>query len=243
MTDLFTAHKILNMCTPLLDLIHSFCSRSKNLRLIISFGKVKPLTDQKYQNFVRALEFLEHHEEYCDFLYDYVMASISICEGLKVHGAKGKASVMNEIKNLVSHECSSKVPLKSLTDKQKKQALLILMFILLKHDEKLKSRGCADGHPQCLWTTKQEVSSPIPAFEVLKYILTIIDLVARDVTSFDLLAQFLQIDMDEILHLKITGAFALLLIEYDKERWNKHFRKNRVSWSYTFYARKLFMGL
>ena len=111
---------------------------------------------------------------------------------------------MKEINNLVSRECFGELPYKSLTDKDTKQALPILMFMLLKCDGRLKSRGCANGRSQCLWTTKQEVSSPTPAFEALKHILAIIGLEARDVASFDLPAQFLQTDMDEILYLKIT---------------------------------------
>ena len=102
------------------------------------------MIDHEYQNFVRALGFLEHHDEYRDFLYDYAMASMSICEGLKVRGAEGKASVMKEINNIVSCECFDEVTFKSLTDKHKKQVLPILMFMLLKRDGKLKSRECED---------------------------------------------------------------------------------------------------
>ena len=145
------------------------------------------------------------------------MTSMSICEGLKIHGPDMKALVMKEINSLVSHECFSKVPFKTLTDKQKKHTLPILMLMLLKGDGELKSRVCADGCPQSLWITKQEESFPTPAFEALKYILTIIGLEACDVTPFDLPAQFFQTDMDEILYLKITGVLALLFIEYDKD--------------------------
>ena len=99
------------------------------------------------------------------------------------------------------------------------------MFMLLKQDGRLKSRRCADGHPQCLWTTKQKVSSPTPAFEALKYVFAIIGLEACDVTSFALSAQFLQTDMDEVLYLKITGALALLLVEYDRDPWGKYLQK------------------
>ena len=76
-------------------------------------------------------------------------------------------------------------------------------------------------------TTKQEASSPTPAFEAFKYILAIIGLEACDVVSFNLLAQFLQTDMDEILYPKIIGPLALLLVEYDRERWGKHLQKDQ----------------
>jgi len=101
------------------------------------------------------------------------------------------------------------------------------MFMLVKRDGRLKSRGCADGRPQRLWTTKQDNSSPTPAIEAIKYILAVIALEERDVASFDLPAQFLQTDMDTLLFLKVTGPLALLLVEYDTDRWKKHLRKER----------------
>ena len=117
--------------------------------------------------------------------------------------------------------------------------------MLFKRDGELKSRGCTYGHTQRLWITKQDVSSPTPAFEALKCILAIIGLEARDVTSFDLPAQLLQTDMDEILHLKVTGALTLLLVEYDKNCWNKHLqglsepsKNNCIN-----YARKYFSNI
>ena len=33
--------------------------------------------------------------------------------------------------------------------------------------------------------------------------------------------------MEELLHLKITGALALLVVEYDPDQWSPHLRKER----------------
>ena len=104
------------------------------------------------------------------------------------------------------------------------------MFMILKRDGKLKSRGCADGRPQRLWTSKQEVPSPTPAVETLKYVLAFIALEDRDAATFDLPAQFLQTDMEELLYLEVTGALALLVVEYDPDRWSPLLRKERVDW-------------
>ena len=71
------------------------------------------------------------------------------------------------------------------------------------------------------------MSSPTPAFEALKYVLAIIGVEARDVASFDLPTQFLQTDMDEVLYLKIRGALALLLVEYNRDRRGMHLQKER----------------
>jgi hypothetical protein len=134
---------------------------------------------------------------------------------------------MKEINNLVVRDCFGEVEYESLTPKQRKLSLPILMFMTMKRDGTLKTRGCADGRPQRLWTNKQDVSSPTPAIECIKYILAIIAFERRDVASFDLPAQFLQTEMKELLHLRITGAVALLLVESDPKRWKKHLRNER----------------
>eukprot|EP00536_Pseudo-nitzschia_multiseries_P009170 jgi/Psemu1/22536/gm1.22536_g len=72
----------------------------------------------------------------------------------------------------------------------------------------------------------EDNASPTPAIEPLKYILAVIAMEGRDVASFDLPGQFLQTDMDELLHLKINGVLALLLVEYNK-RWKNFFQKER----------------
>jgi len=75
-----------------------------------------------------------------------------------------------------------------------------------------------------MWTNKHDVSSPTPAIGALRYVLAIAAMGRRDVASFDLPAQFLQTGMDELLHLKLTGPTALLLVEMDPQRWQKHLR-------------------
>ena len=33
--------------------------------------------------------------------------------------------------------------------------------------------------------------------------------------------------MDEVLYLKITGVLTLLRVEYDRDRWGRHFQKEQ----------------
>eukprot|EP00536_Pseudo-nitzschia_multiseries_P000748 jgi/Psemu1/1685/gm1.1685_g len=161
--------------------------------------KIHHANDQK--NFIQVLDYINKVEHEDNFINDYVMTQMNIQEGLQVHGEKGKTSIMKEIRNL------------------KKQAQPILMFMLVKCDGQLKSRGCTDGRPQCLWTNKQDNSSPAtPAAEALKYILAINGMENQDVAVFDLPAQFLQTDMDTLLFLKVTRALALLLVEKERGR-------------------------
>ena len=43
-----------------------------------------------------------------------------------------------------------------------------------------------------------------------------------DTVTFDLPEQYRQTDIDNLLHLKIAGAIALLIVEYDQKLWTKH---------------------
>ena len=52
------------------------------------------------------------------------------------------------------------LPRKDLTWDIRKQALGYLMFLKRKRSGKMKGRGCADGHPQQDYITKEESSSP-----------------------------------------------------------------------------------
>jgi hypothetical protein len=77
----------------------------------------------------------------------------------------------------------------------------------MKRNGTLKSRACADGRQQQLWTNKEGVSSPTPCIEALKYTLIIDTLEERDVATVDLPAQFLQTDMDDEIYLKVSRPY------------------------------------
>ena len=168
------------------------------------------------------IDGIERHPCYINAL---VYTQMNVNQGMILHGDRGKQSAMKEVKNLVSRECFGEVDYDSLTAEQKRNALPILMFMVEKRNGILKTRGCADGRRQRLWTDKNDVSSPTPSIESIKYILALIALERRDVATFDLPAQFLQTEMEETLYLAIRGVVALLLVESDPKRWGKHLRK------------------
>ena len=68
-----------------------------------------------------------------------------------------------------------------LTAQQKKWALPILLFMVMKRNGTLKSRACADGCQQQLWTNKEEVSSPTPSIEAIRYTMIVDAQENRDV--------------------------------------------------------------
>ena len=91
--------------------------------------------------------------------------------------------------------------------------------MVMKRNGTLKSRACADGRQQKLWTNKEQVSSPTPSIDSLKYTMIVDAQEKRDVAVVDLPAQFLQTKMDEVIHLKVPGPLVLLLVEHEPNIW------------------------
>ena len=136
-----------------------------------------------------------------------------------------------------------KVVYELLTAQQKKWALPILLFMVMKRNGTLKSRACADGRQQRLWTNKEQVSSPTLSIDSLKYTMIVDAQENRDVAVVDLPAQFLQTEMDEVIHLKVPGPLALLLVEHEPSIWKKHLERRMKSLSIMYCSTRLSMVL
>jgi hypothetical protein len=128
---------------------------------------------------------------------------------------------MKEIINLTDNDCFDETEYEKLSQDAEDKALPILMFMVLKRNGSLKTRGCANGSVQRLYTNKEDVLSPTPDFYAFKFICAVIAREGRDAASVDLPGFFLQTDQDELILLKVTGAVALLLVESDP-KWKKH---------------------
>ena len=118
----------------------------------------------------------------------------------------------------------------------KDRALPILMFMIMKRNGMLKSRGVANGSLQRLYTNKDDCSSPTPDFYAFKYIIAVIAKEGRDCATVDLPGFFLQTeqektdDKDKELLLKLTGVVAILLVESDTDKWKQHLHKENGNW-------------
>ena len=89
------------------------------------------------------------------------------------------------------------------------------MFLKQKRCGKIKGRGCADGRKQRLYKNKEETSSPTISIEALFLTCLIDALENRCVITCDIPGAFMQTDMDELIHLKLEGELADLLIRVD----------------------------
>jgi hypothetical protein len=204
-------------------------------------------------NKINLIKVKDEHQHYLDAItwmdvepHDitgmmFAAKQMSIQEGMKKYKDEGKASAMKEIVNLTDNDCFGETQYEKLTQEAKDKALPILMFMVLKRNGLLKTRGCANGSVQRLYTNKEDVSSPTPDFYAFKFVCAVIAREGRDVASVDLPGFFLQTDQDELILLKLTGAVALLLVESDP-KWRKHLRKENGKWVIYVICKKAIYG-
>ena len=89
------------------------------------------------------------------------------------------------------------------------------MFLKQKQCSKVKGQGCADGCKQCIYKTKEETSSPTISIEALFLTCLIDTMEQQHVITCDIPRAFMQADMDELVHVKLEGEIAELLIKVD----------------------------
>jgi hypothetical protein len=202
----------------------------------INLIKVK----EEQQHYLDAMKWMDVEQEDITAMM-FAAKQMSIQEGMKKYKEEGKASAMKEIINLTDNDCFGETEYEKLSQDAKDKALPILMFMVLKRNGSLKTRGCANGSVQRLYTNKEDVSSPTPDFYAFKFVCAVIAREGRDAASVDLPGFFLQTDQDELILLKVTGAVALLLVESDS-KWKKHLRKENGKWVIYVICKKAIYG-
>jgi hypothetical protein len=96
------------------------------------------------------------------------------------------------------------------------------MYLKEKHNGTIKAHGCADGHPQRLYKTKSETSSPTVLTEAI-FLTALIDAQeGREVMTVDIPGAFMQSDMDELVHVKLEGPMAKLLAKVDPGKYHQY---------------------
>ena len=152
--------------------------------------QIKSLELSEYHLYTEALQWLDlDRNDICSLVFK--AKQMGIQQGIKQYGDDGKESVMKEIRNLTTNECFGEISFETLTQEMKDRALPILMFMIMKRNGNLKSRGVADVRVQRVYTNKDDCSSPTPDFYALKYMVAVIAKEARDCASIDLPAFFL----------------------------------------------------
>jgi hypothetical protein len=114
-----------------------------------------------------------------------------------------------------------------LTKAQKRAALEYLMYLKQKRCGRIKARGCADGRKQRLYKTKEETSSPTVTTEALFITSTIDAEERRKIATVDIPGAFMHADMDELVHVRLSGPMAALLVRVDPEKYRKYVGKDK----------------
>ena len=151
-----------------------------------------------------------------DSAMSLLTAQMPAKKGLKTFGAGGASAIKKELEQLLYRKVMHGKKSVELTREQKRAALRYLMFLKQKRCGRIKGRGCADGRKQKVYKTKEETSSPTIHIESL-FLSCIIDAIEkRNVVTLDIPGAFMQADIDELIHVKLVGELADLLIKVDQ---------------------------
>ena len=147
---------------------------------------------------------------------------MSLEAGLRTFGDDGIKAVEKEMRQLHDRDVMKPVYKRSLTPKQRKEALAYLMFLKRKHCGKIKGHGCADGRKQRAYITKEESTAPTVSTKAV-FLTAVIDAMERrNVVVLDVPGAFMQAEIDELVHVRFTGAMVTLLLEIDHEMYKDY---------------------
>ena len=145
-------------------------------------------------------------------------------KGIKEFGEAGVEAVLKELQQLHDRKVLEPRQPETMTREEKRAALHYLMFLTKKRCGRIKGRGCADGRKQRAYTSKEDASSPTVAIESLMLSCVIDAKEKRDVATVDLPGAFMQADMDDLVHMRLEGKMAELLVRCDPKLYRKYVR-------------------
>ena len=147
---------------------------------------------------------------------------MSLKAGLRTFGDDGLKAVEKEMRQLHDRSVMKPVHKGCLTVEQRKEALAYLMFLKRKRCGKVKGRGCADGRKQRAYITKEDSTAPTVSTEAV-FLTAVIDAMeGRNVVVLDVPGAFMQADIDELVHVRFTGAMVNLLLEIDYDMYKDY---------------------
>ena len=140
---------------------------------------------------------------------------MSMKRGLKMFGEEGYTAVRKEMQQLHDRKVMQPVSRRDLTPAQKRDTLGYLMFLKKKRNGTVKGRGCADGRKQRAYITKEDSTSPTISTEAV-FLTAVVDAwEGRKVVVLDVPGAFMQVDMDETVHVRFEGEMVDKLLEID----------------------------
>ena len=157
-------------------------------------------------------------------LEETAMTQFSMKRGIKEFGEPGVQAVLKELQQLHDRKVLEPRKPETMTREEKRAALHYLMFLTKKRCGRIKGRGCADGRKQRIYTSKEDASSPTVAIEALMLSCVIDAKEKRSVATVDIPGAFMQADMDDLVHMRLEGRMAELLVRCDPKLYRKYVR-------------------
>ena len=134
-------------------------------------------------------------------------------KGLKVFGNKGQVAAMKELDQLHKRNCFTPISIDEMTPMERKRAMDALMFLTEKRDGSIKGRMVYNGKPSREWLTREDSASPTAALESIMLTATIDAHESRDIMSADVPNAFIQTEIPEDRHEKITMKINGVLVD------------------------------
>ena len=163
---------------------------------------------------------------------DQVMETpqMSLKAGLRTFGDDGLKAVEKEMRQLHDRSVMRPVHKGCLTVEQRREALAYLMFLKRKRCGKIKGRGCADGCKQRAYITKEDSTAPTVSTEAV-FLTAVIDAMEGwNVVVLNVPGAFMQADIDELVHVRFTGAMVTLLLEIDYDMYKEYVVVEKGEW-------------
>jgi hypothetical protein len=155
----------------------------------------------------------------------FMTEQMSLKKGLKHFGKNGADAVVAEMRQLDYCNVIKPVDGKKLTREQKRHALQYLTYLKQKQCGRIKARGCSDGRKQCLYKTKDETSSPTVSTEAV-FLTSVIEAQERHkVMTIDIPGAFMQVEINELVHVRLEGPMAELLTRVDPDKYRTYMCK------------------
>ena len=102
------------------------------------------------------------------------------------------------------------------------KAILMEMFLKKKHCGRVKGQGCADGQKQCTYINKEDASTPTVAIESVMLTCVIDAAKQCDMATVNKPGMFMQVDMDELVHIWLEGKMFDLLVKIEPKLYHKY---------------------
>ena len=116
---------------------------------------------------------------------------------------------------------------KDLSPEQKREALGYLMFLKKKRCRTIKGQGCADGCKQRAYITKEESTSPTISTKVVFLTAMVNARENRIVAVLGVPGAFMQVDMDELVHVCFHGEMVDKLLEIDHVLYSSYITEEK----------------